>query len=93
MMVTAIVLLNVERKRVNQIADDISEIKGVSEVYSVSGTYDLACIIRTTSNEDLADIITSEMLQIQGIVKSETMLAFKCFSKHDLESMFAIGLK
>ena len=92
-MVTALVLLNVERKQVNKIANDISEIKGVSEVYSVSGTYDLACIIRTISNEDLAEIVTNKMLQIEGILKSETMLAFKCFSPHDLESMFSIGLK
>jgi len=91
-MVTSLVLLNVERKLVNQIADEISSIKGVSEVYSVSGTYDLVCIIRTKSNDDLADIVTHKMLQIEGILKSETMLAFKCFSQHDLESMFSIGL-
>jgi DNA-binding Lrp family transcriptional regulator len=92
-MVTAIVLLEVERQLVNQIAGRISEIEGVSEVYSVSGNYDLVCIIRTKNNDDLAEIVTNEMLQIEGILKSETMLAFKCFSQHDLESMFDIGMK
>ena len=92
-MVNALVLLDVERKLVNQIASRISEIEGVSEVYSVSGSHDLVCIIRTKSNDDLAEIVTNKMLQIEGILKSETMLAFKCFSQHDLESMFDIGMK
>ncbi len=92
-MVTAIVLLEVERKQVNRIADRISGIKGVSEVYSVSGRYDLVCMVRTARNEDMSDIVTNQLLQVEGIVKSETMLAFKCFSQHDLETMFDIGLK
>ncbi len=92
-MVTALVLLNVERKLINRIADEIAGLKGVSEVYSVSGTYDLVCIIRTASNEDLAEIVTGKMLQIEGILKSETVLALKCYSQHDLEAMFDIGLK
>ena len=90
-MVTALVLLRVERKLVNQIAEEISGIRDVSEVYSVSGNFDLVCIIRTQSNESLSDIVTSKMLQIDGILESETMLAFKCFSRFELERMFAIG--
>ena len=90
-MVTALVLLRVERKLVNQIAEEISGIADISEVYSVSGNFDLVCIIRTQTNESLSDIVTSKMLQVDGILESETMLAFKCFSRFELERMFTIG--
>ena len=90
-MVTAIVLLHVERKSVNQIAGIISGIEGVSEVYSVSGRYDLVALIRTGDNESLSDIVTNKMLQIEGIIESETMLAFRCFSQFELEKFFAVG--
>lgn len=90
-MVTAIVLLHVERKSVNRIAGLISDIEGVSEVYSVSGSYDLVAIIRTAGNEALSDIVTNRMLQIDGIIESETMLAFKCFSQFELEKFFTVG--
>ena len=90
-MVTAIVLLHVDRKSVNQIAGIISGIEGVSEVYSVSGRYDLVALIRTANNELLSDIVTNKMLQIEGIIESETMLAFRCFSQFELEKFFAVG--
>ncbi|MBN2036844.1 MAG: Lrp/AsnC ligand binding domain-containing protein [Chitinispirillaceae bacterium] len=90
-MVTAIVLLHVERKSINQIADIISNIESVSEVYSVSGRYDLVALIRTKNNESLSDIVTNKMLQIDGIITSETMLALECFSKFELEKFFSVG--
>ena len=90
-MVTAIVALKVDRKKVNNIASRLSDMPGVTEVYSVSGRYDLVALVRTKDNETLADVVTGSMLQIDGIVDSETMLAFRTYSKHDLESMFSIG--
>ena len=90
-MVTAIVALKVDRKKVNDIASRLSGMPGVTEVYSVSGRYDLVALVRTKDNETLADIVTGSMLQIDGIEDSETMLAFRTYSKHDLESMFSIG--
>jgi DNA-binding Lrp family transcriptional regulator len=90
-MVTAIVALKVDRKKVNDIASQLSGMKGITEVYSVSGRYDLIAIVRTRDNETLADIVTGAMLKLDGIVNSETMLAFRTYSKHDLESMFSIG--
>jgi DNA-binding Lrp family transcriptional regulator len=90
-MVTAIVALKVDRKKVNDIASRLSDMPGVTEVYSVSGRYDLVALVRTKDNETLADVVTGSMLQIDGIVDSETMLAFRTYSKHDLESMFSIG--
>jgi len=92
-MVTAIVALKVDRKRVNDVASQLSEMKGITEVYSVSGRYDLIALIRTKDTETLSDIVTGSMLKIDGIVDSETMLAFRVHSKHDLDSMFSIGVE
>ena len=90
-MVTAIVLLKVRRNLVNDIAGELSSIEGISEVYSVSGQYDLVAMIRTVDNDAMADVVTRKMLQIEGINSSETMLSFRCYSQHDLEGMFSIG--
>ena len=90
-MVTAIVALKVDRKKVNETASKLSGMKGITEVYSVSGRYDLIAMVRTKDNETLADIVTGAMLKVEGIVDSETMLAFRTYSKHDLDGMFSIG--
>ena len=89
-MVTSIILLNVERNKINEIADQLQEMDGISEVYSVSGNFDLVAIVRVKTNEELADLVTKKMLAIEGIIKTETMLAFQAFSRHDLEAMFAL---
>jgi DNA-binding Lrp family transcriptional regulator len=89
-MVTALVLLNIERDKVNEVAEKLSEMKGVSEAYSVAGRYDLAVVIRAKDNDQLADLVTNRMLHIQGILKSETLIAFRVYSKHDLEAMFSL---
>lgn len=91
-MVTAIILINTERSRINTVAETLAEVEGVSEVYSVSGTYDLVAIVRVPSNDDLATLVTNRLLTIEAMVKTETMLAFKAFSRHDLEAMFAVGM-
>ncbi len=91
-MVNAIVLLKVEREKVNDVAEALVDIKGVSEVYSVSGRYDLVAIIRVKNNDDLADTVTNHMRKLNRILSTETMLAFKAYSRHDLEGMFSIGL-
>ena len=90
-MVSAIVLMKVERNLINDIAGALVEIDGVSEVYSVAGQIDLVCIIRVPTNERLAAVVTDHMLQIEGILDSETLISFRVFSQHDLESMFSIG--
>lgn len=92
-MVSAIVLLNVERDKVNTVAEKLADMAGISEVYSVAGRYDLVAIIRVKENEQLADIVTNHMLKIEGIIKSETLIAFRVFSRHDLESLFSIGME
>lgn len=91
-MVTSIILINAERNKINEIAEQLQELEGISEVYSVSGNFDLVAIIRVRTNEDLADLVTKKMLTISGITKTETMLAFQAFSRHDLDAMFAVGM-
>jgi DNA-binding Lrp family transcriptional regulator len=92
-MVTAIVLLNVTRSKINAVAEQLADMDGISEVLSVAGEYDLAAIIRVKDNDGLAELVTSRMLKVEGITKSETLIAFRVYSKHDLESMFSIGEK
>jgi len=90
-MVSALVLLHIERNRINQVAEQLLEFKGISEVFSVAGNYDLVAVLRVPDNEALADLVTDKMLMIDGILDSETMIAFKVYSRHDLEAMFSIG--
>ena len=92
-MVSAIVLIECEKGAVNQTAEALTELKGITEVYSVAGRVDLVAVIRVTDIEKLADIVTNQMLNIPGIARTETLIAFRVFSKHDLESMFSIGFE
>lgn len=89
-MVTSIILIDVERHKINDAAQQLASMGEISEVFSVSGNYDIVAIVRVTSNDELADLVTSHLLKIDGIEKTETMLAFKTYSKHDLESMFSM---
>jgi DNA-binding Lrp family transcriptional regulator len=91
-VVSAVVLLKTERGMVNEVAERLAEMTGVSEVYSVGGRFDLVAIIRVPENDALAELVTNQMLHLDGIADSETLIAFRVFSRHDLESMFSIGL-
>jgi len=90
-MVTAIILLKVARERINETAQELSDIEGMSEVFSVSGSYDLIAIARVKDNDELAELVTGKMLKVDGITDSQTMLAFRAYSRHDLEGMFSVG--
>jgi DNA-binding Lrp family transcriptional regulator len=91
MMVTSIILTTVERSKINETAEQLAAVDGISEVYSVSGNFDLIAVVRVQSNEELADLVTKNLLKIQSILKTESMLAFKTYSRHNLEAMFSIG--
>ena len=90
-MVTALVLLNVEKGKVHKVAETLAVMDSITEVYSVAGRYDLAAVIRAKDNEKLEKLVTEHMLKVQGIIKSETLIAFRVYSRHDLDSMFSIG--
>jgi DNA-binding Lrp family transcriptional regulator len=88
-MVNALVLLNVERDKINGVAETLAALDGVTEVYSVAGNYDLAAVIRVKENEALATLVTEKIRGIKGIERSETLIAFRAYSKHDREMGFA----
>ena len=92
-MIAAIVLINVQRGEVNETAQRLLEIEGVSEVYSVTGEYDLVALLRLQRYEDLSGVVTTHMLQIPSIVKTHTLMAFQCFSREDLQQAWDIGLE
>lgn len=91
-MITALVLLNVERDKVNSVAETLADFDGITEVYSIAGRYDLAVVIRVKDNERLAEIVTNRIRSVSGIEQSETLIAFRVYSRHDLERIFSIGL-
>ena len=91
-MVTAIVLIKAETNRIPALAEQITEMDGVSEVFSVAGRYDLVALVRVTKNEELADVISDKMRHLEGIVETETMIAFRAYSKQELEAGFELGL-
>ena len=91
-MVTAIVLIKAETSRIPDLANQIAEPPGISEVFSVAGRYDLVAIVRVSKNDELADVISDKMRHLQGIVETETMIAFRAYSKHELEAGFELGL-
>jgi DNA-binding Lrp family transcriptional regulator len=91
-MVTAVVLIKAETDQVTGLAEKLAELEGVSEVFSVAGQYDLVALVRVRENEDLARVISDNMRKLRGITSSETLIAFKVYSKQDLEAGFALGL-
>jgi DNA-binding Lrp family transcriptional regulator len=92
-MVNSVVLLKVTRGLVNEIAQQLADLDGITEVFSVGGRYDLVAILRVPDNDSLASLVTETMLKVEGITYSETLIAFRAFSRHDLESMFSLGLE
>jgi DNA-binding Lrp family transcriptional regulator len=89
-MVTFVILLNVEASKVNSIAEKMAGMSQISEVFSVTGNYDLIVIARTRTNDDVADLVNNKLSKLDGIIKTDTLLAFKAYSRHDLEAMFTI---
>lgn len=89
-MVTAIILINAERTHINDAAERLAAMDGVSEVYSVSGNYDLIAMVRVKSNDELSELVTGNMKEISGITRTESMLAFRAYSRHDLDAMFSL---
>ena len=92
-MVSAVVLINVQRGQVNETAQSLLEIEGVAEVYSVTGEYDLVALLRLHRYEDLAGIVTNRMVLLSGITRTNTLMAFQCYSKADLQQAWDIGVE
>lgn len=92
-MVTAIVLIKSERDQITDLAQELIEVDGVTEVYSVAGRYDLVAIVSVKQMDELALCISDNMRKQKGILETETLIAFKAFSDVDLERAFALGME
>lgn len=91
-MITAIVLIDCATDSIPEVAESLANLPGVSEVYSVAGNVDLIAIIRVREFEQVAEIIAGGISKVPGVLKTESHIAFRAYSKHDLEGAFAIGL-
>jgi len=91
-MVTAFVLITARRDMIPETAEALTGLDGVAEVYSVAGPFDLVAVIRVKANEQLAEIVTEHMLKLKGIERTQTLIAFRAYSRYDLERMFSIGM-
>lgn len=91
-MVTAIVMIKADIQLIPEVAESIAQIAAVSEVYSVTGDFDLVAIVRVRSHEELADVIPGNLNKITGVRETQTHIAFRAYSRHDLEAAFSIGL-
>ena len=92
-MLCAFVLVDAEPARVAALASELADVPGVAEVYSVTGRSDLVAIVRVREHDELADIVTRRIGGLAGITRTETMVAFQAFSRHDLEAMWSVGLE
>ena len=90
-MITAIVLLTAEKSKVHSIAETLVDMKEITEVYSVAGRYDLSVIVRGKDNDNLEEFVTDQLLKVEGITNTETLIAFRAYSRYDLERMFDMG--
>ena len=87
----AIVLIEVERTAMPAFGGILADLDGVHEAWSVTGDWDFVAIVRVPRHELLSEIITGQLLQLAGVVRTQTMVAFEAFSRHDLDAMFAVG--
>ena len=92
-MVTAVVLVTTENERVEEAAQAMLAIDGVTEAYSVTGPYDLVVMVRIPDFERLAEIVPTRIAQVPGVARTETMVAFRAYSNHDLDRMWSLGFE
>ncbi|MHB8680904.1 MAG: Lrp/AsnC family transcriptional regulator [Acidimicrobiales bacterium] len=91
-MLHAFVLVDAEPARIASLAEQIAEMPGVSEVFSVTGgVADVVAIVRVRHHDELAEVVTKGIDTLPGIEKTTTLVAFEVYSRHDLEAMFDLG--
>jgi DNA-binding Lrp family transcriptional regulator len=90
-VITAIVNVHCDGRRIPEVAQTLAELDGVSEVYSVTGDVDLVVMVRVQEHDKLADVIAGGIARVEGVVSTTTNIAFRAYSKHDLETAFALG--
>lgn len=91
-MITAIVFVQAETARIPEVAEAIAALDGVSEVYSVTGSIDLVALIRVKRHDEIATVVADQLNKVPGVVDTETHIAYRAYSRHDLEAAFSLGL-
>ena len=92
-MLTAVVLIRASRGGLAELGPQLADLPGVAEVYTVTGDWDFVAIVRVREHDELAEVVTRRLGQLDGIERTNTMVAFQQFSAHDLEAMFGLGLE
>jgi DNA-binding Lrp family transcriptional regulator len=92
-MVTAIVLVTCEVAQTPETAQALADLDGVSEVYSVAGDWDLVAVVRVSDHDDLATTVTEHIRKVAGVATTNTLIAFRTYSHHDLDQMFSVGFE
>jgi DNA-binding Lrp family transcriptional regulator len=92
-MITAIVNINCAVDRIPEVEQAVADLPGVSEVYSVAGDVDLVAMVRVRRHEDLAEVIAGRVNKVDGILSTQTLIAFQSYSRHDLEATFSLGIE
>ena len=90
-MTHAVVLIEAERDAMSALGGVLADVDGVREAYSVTGEWDFVAIVHVKRHEDLAEVVTGKIAQLPGVARTQTMVAFEAFSRHDLEALFSIG--
>lgn len=90
-MITAVVLVTAAAERIPEVAEALAALAGVSEVYSVAGDVDLIAVVRVRHHDELAEVVTGRLTKVPGIVRTRTHIAFRAYSRHDLEAAFSLG--
>ena len=92
-MLTAVLLVKATREGLARLGPELADVEGVAEVYTVTGEWDFVAIVRVREHDELAEVVTRRLTQLEGIERTNTMVAFQQFSSHDLEAMFGLGLE
>jgi DNA-binding Lrp family transcriptional regulator len=92
-MLTAVILVKSTRDALTDLGPRLADVPGVAEVYTVTGEWDYVAIVRVREHDELADVVTKRLTKLDGIERTQTMVAFQQFSAHDLEAMFGLGLE
>ena len=92
-MITAIVMIDAATDAIPEVAEAVADLEGVSEVYSVAGDVDLIAVVRVREFEQIADVVAGRINKVAGVLETDTHIAFRSYSRHDLEAAFSIGFE
>lgn len=90
-MIHAIVLIQADRSALSTLGGTLADLDGVAEAYSVTGDWDFVAMLRLREHNQLAELVAGRLSQLDGVVRTQTMVAFEVYSKHDLEALFSVG--